>query len=164
LENQPDLPNSDSSSDSSSDSLPSHSNQPRIMPSVFSKFNSATIAIVEQESNSKPPYMRVGDPTPQTCVDWERACKCFVNNKDIPADKVVKRTLDGIEDIHFVNWIKLEREDFEGMTLEEFMMLFRKMHLPNHWQDDTHITLSRMHQDTTVNILIMHDLIMHNLS
>jgi hypothetical protein len=124
LKNQPDLPNSDSSSDSSSDSLPSCSNQPRIMPSVFFKFNSAMIAIVEQESNSKPPYMRAGDPTPQTCVDWERACKHFMNNKDIPADKVVKHTLDGIEDIHFVNWIELECEDFEGMTLEEFMTLF----------------------------------------
>ena len=105
------------------------------MPSVFSKYNSTTLAVVEQDSNSKPPYMRAGDPTPQTCVDWERACKRFANNKDIPADKIVKRTLDDIEDVRFVNWIELEREEFEAMTLEEFMALFRKTHLPNHSVD-----------------------------
>jgi hypothetical protein len=117
------------------------------MPAVFSKFNSAIVAVVEQESNSKPPYMRAGDPTAQTCVDWERACKKYANNKDIPADKVVKRTLDGIEDVRFIDWIELDRAHFEGMTLDEFMAVFRKTHLPPHWQDDTRITLSRMHQD-----------------
>jgi hypothetical protein len=35
------------------------------------------------------------------------------------------------------------------MTLEDFMTLFRKMHLPNHWQDDTRVTLSCMHQDAS---------------
>jgi hypothetical protein len=99
--------------------------------------NSAIIAVVEHESNSKPPYMRAGDPTPQTCVDWERACKKYANNKDIASDKIVKRTLDGIEDVRFVNWIELDRERFEAMTLEEFMKLFRETHLPVHWQDDT---------------------------
>jgi hypothetical protein len=86
------------------------------MPSVLSKFNSAVIAVVEQDSNSKPPYMRAGDPTPQSCVDWERACKRYANTKDIPADKVVKRTLDGIEDVRFIEWIELDRERFEAMT------------------------------------------------
>jgi hypothetical protein len=149
LKDQPDVPKSDSdSSDSSSISSPHRSTQNQIMPSIFSKFNSATIAIVKQESNSKPPYMCAGDPTPQTCVDWERACRRFANHKDILGDKIVKRTLDGIKDIRFVNWIELEREMFEAMTLETFMTLFRKMHLANHWQDDTCITLSRMHQDT----------------
>jgi hypothetical protein len=89
----------------------------RIMPSVLSKFNSAIMATVEQDSNSKPPYMRPGDPTPQTCVDWERACKRYANTKDIPADKVVKRTLDGIEDVRFIEWIELDRDRFEAMTL-----------------------------------------------
>jgi hypothetical protein len=31
------------------------------------------------------------------------------------------------------------------MTLEEFMVVFRKTYLPPHWQDDTRIALSRMH-------------------
>jgi hypothetical protein len=35
------------------------------------------------------------------------------------------------------------------MTLKEFMMLFCKTHLSNHWQDDMRITLSHMHQDTS---------------
>ena len=81
------------------------------MPAVFSKFNSTIVAIVEQESNSKPPYMHAGDPTAQTCVesvDWERACKKYTNNKDISADKVVKHTLDRIEDMEFIDWIKLD--------------------------------------------------------
>jgi hypothetical protein len=119
------------------------------MPSIFSKLNSATLAVIEQESNSKPPYMRPSDPTPQTCVDWERACWRFANNKDIPADKVFKWTLDGIEDVRFVDWIKLEHEHFKAMTLKDFMTLFCKMHLPNHWKDDTCITLSHMHQDAS---------------
>ena len=118
------------------------------MPAIFSKFNSATVAIVEQESNSKPPYMRPGDPTAQTCVDWERACRKYANNKDIPANKVVKRTLDGIEDVRFIDWIELDRPYFEAMTLDEFMTVFRKTHLPAHWQDDTRIALSRMQQDS----------------
>jgi hypothetical protein len=118
------------------------------MPAVFSKFNSATVAIVEQESNSKPPYMRPGDPSAQTCVDWERACRKYANNKDIPANKVVKRTLNGIEDVRFIDWIELNRPYFEAMTLDEFMTVFRKTHLPVHWQDDTRIALSRMQQDS----------------
>ena len=69
------------------------------MPAVFSKFNLATVAVVQQESNSKPLYMCAGDPMAQTCVDWEHMCKRYVNNKDIPADKVVKCTFDRIEDI-----------------------------------------------------------------
>ena len=36
---------------------------------------------------------------------------------------------------------------FKGMTLDEFMTVFCKTHLPPHWQDDTHIALSCMHQD-----------------
>jgi hypothetical protein len=122
--------------------------QNHIMLSVFSKINSAIIAIVEQESNLKPLYMRANDPTPQTCVDWERACKRFANDKDIPVDKIIKCALDGIEDVHYVNWIELERKHFEVMTLEEFMMLFHKTHLLNHWQDDICITFLRMNQDS----------------
>jgi len=99
------------------------------MPSVFSKLNSAVLGIVEQESNSKPPYMRAGDPTPQTCVDWERACRRYANNKDIPADKVVKCMLDGIEDICFVDWIELDCNHMEAMMQEEFMTLFHETHL-----------------------------------
>ena len=116
------------------------------MPSVFSKINSAVIAVVEQESNSKPLYMRAGDPTPQTCVEWERACKKYANNKDILADKIVKCTLDGIEDI---DWIELDHEHFKAMTLEGFMTIFCKTYLPPHWQDDTRIILSRMQQDSS---------------
>jgi hypothetical protein len=86
------------------------------MATVFSKFNSARIAVVEQDLNLKPPYMHAGDPMPQTCVDQESTCKICANNKDIPADKIVKHTINGIKDIHFVNWIKLECEDFEAMT------------------------------------------------
>jgi hypothetical protein len=85
---------------------------------------------------------------PQTCVDWERACKKYANNKDIPIDKIVKRTLDGIEDVRFIDWIELDRQHFENMTLDEFMTVFRKTHLPPHWQDETCIALSRMHQDS----------------
>jgi hypothetical protein len=92
--------------------------------------------------------MRVGDPTAQTCVDWEHACKKYANNKDIPVNKIVKRMLDGIEDVRFIDWIELDRQHFEDMTLEEFMAVFRKTHLPPHWQDDTRICLSRMHQDS----------------
>jgi hypothetical protein len=91
--------------------------------------------------------MRAGDPTPQTCIDWVRACNRYANNKDIPADKLVKRTLDGIEDIRFINWIELDRERFEAMTLTEFMVVFRKTNLPAHWQDNTRIDLSSMTQD-----------------
>jgi hypothetical protein len=110
--------------------------QIHIMPFIFSKFNSAMITVVVQELNLKPPYVRAGDPTLQTCVDWERACKRFTNNKDIPPDKIVKCTLDGFEDIHFINWIELECEDFEAMTLQVFMALFCKTHFLTHWQDD----------------------------
>ncbi|KIM73627.1 hypothetical protein PILCRDRAFT_15062 [Piloderma croceum F 1598] len=108
-------------STSSSNSSPIHPIQTCTMLSVFSKFNSAVIAVVEHKSNSKSPYMCAGDPTPQTCVDWERACTKYANNKDISTDKIVKRTLDSIEDIHFVNWIKLDCALFEAMTLKEFM-------------------------------------------
>jgi hypothetical protein len=89
------------SSSSASDSPP-HTHLQK-MPSIFSKFQSGRLATVDQESNSKPPYMHVGDPSPQTCINWERACKCYANNKDIPTDKIVKRTLDGFEDVCFVN-------------------------------------------------------------
>jgi hypothetical protein len=51
------------------------------------------------------------------------------NNKDIPADKIVKRTLDGIKDVRFIDWIELDRSHFEGMTLKEFTEDFRKTHL-----------------------------------
>ena len=73
------------------------------MPSVFSKFNSAVGAIIEQELNSKLLYMHSRDPTLQTCVDWERACKKYMNNKDIAADMIVKHTLDSIKDVCFVD-------------------------------------------------------------
>ena len=33
------------------------------------------------------------------------------------------------------------------MTLTKFMVVFRKMNLPAHWQDNTRINLSRMTQD-----------------
>jgi len=61
--------------------------------------------------------MRAGDPTAQTCVDWEHACRRYANNKVIPADKLVKRMLDGIEDVRFIDWIELDRPHFEAMTL-----------------------------------------------
>jgi hypothetical protein len=118
------------------------------MPAVFSKFNSANVSIVEQESNSKPLYMCAGDPTPQTCIDWECACRRYTNNKDIPADKVAKHTVDGFEDVCLGDWLELDREHFEAMMLEEFMVVFHKTYLPPHWQDDTHIALSCMHQDS----------------
>ena len=73
--------------------------------------------------------MRAGDPTPQTCVNWERACRKYVNNKDIAADKVVKHTLDGIEDVRFIYCIELDHTHFEVMTLDEFMVVFRKNYI-----------------------------------
>src|SRR6266436_2061575 len=117
------------------------------MPTVFSKFQLGVVAAVDQELNSKLPYMCAGDPSAQTCANWECACKHYANNKDIPTNKIVKHTLDGIEDVHFVNWLELDRECFEAMTLDEFMTIFRETHLPPHWQDETHITLSHMTQD-----------------
>ena len=105
------------------------------MPTILSKFNSAVIAVVEHESNSKPPYMRAGDPTPQTCVDWERACRKYANNKDIAADKIIKCTLDGIEDVRYIDWIELNCARFEAMTLDKFMTVFCKTHSPANWQD-----------------------------
>jgi hypothetical protein len=115
------------------------------MPAVFSKFNSVTVAVIEQKLNSKPPYMHTGDLTAQTCMDWECACKKYANKKDIPVNKIVKCTLDGIEDIHFIDWIELDHQHFKDMTLEEFMTVFYKTHLLSYWQDDTCIALSRMH-------------------
>jgi hypothetical protein len=103
--------------------------------------------MVDQESNSKPLYIHVGDLNPKTCIDWECACRHYANNKDIPANKIVKCTLDGIEDVHFVNWIGLDREHLEAMTLDEFMTLFCNTHLAPNWQDNTCITLSCMTQD-----------------
>src|ERR1700729_3941919 len=117
------------------------------MPSVFSKFQSSVIAMVDQESNSKPLYMHMGNLNLKTCVDWECACRCYANNKDILADKTVKCTLDGIKDVHFVNWIELNCEHFKAITLDEFMTLFCNTHLAPNWQDNTHIALSCMTQD-----------------
>jgi hypothetical protein len=112
---------------------------------VFSKFNSATVAVVEQESNSKLPYMCAG--IPQTCINWECACMKYAN-KDIPTNKVVKWMLDSIGDVCFIDWIELDHPHFEVMTLEEFMTVFHKTHLLAHWQDDTHISLLCMQQDS----------------
>src|ERR1700683_3442664 len=81
-------------------------------------------------------------------IPLHRACRKYANNKDIAPDKIVKCTLDGIEDVHYVNWIELDCAHIEAMTLKDFMEIFRKMHLPPHWQDDTCITLLRMQQDT----------------
>ena len=72
-----------------------------------------------------------------------------MNNKDIAADKIVKHMLEGIEDGHYINWIELDCARFEAMTLDEFMIVFCKTHLPANWQDDTCITLLRMHQEST---------------
>ncbi|KIM88342.1 hypothetical protein PILCRDRAFT_85536 [Piloderma croceum F 1598] len=60
------------------------------MPSVFSKFQLGRVATVDQESNSKPraPYMCPGNPDLQTCIDWERDCRRYANNKDIPVDTI----------------------------------------------------------------------------
>ena len=74
--------------------------------------------------------MCVGGPNPQTCINWKRACKCYADNKDIPVNKIIKCTLGGIEDVHFINWIKFEHEHIDGMTLEESMTLFHATHLP----------------------------------
>jgi hypothetical protein len=93
--------------------------------------NSAIIAIVEHESNSKPLYMCASDPIPQTCIYyWERACRMYANNKDIPVDKIIKHMLDGFEDIHFVNWIELDCDHLESLTLKEFMKVFVKCTCP----------------------------------
>jgi hypothetical protein len=112
---------------------------------VFFKYQSGITAIIEQESNSKPPYMHAGDPNPQTCVNWERTCKHYADNKDIPADKIVKHILHGFEDACFINWIEIDCEHFEAMALDKFMMIYT--HLPANWQDDTRIFLSHMTQD-----------------
>jgi glycosyltransferase A (GT-A) superfamily protein (DUF2064 family) len=68
--------------------------------------------------------MHAGDPIPQMCVDWEHACKSYANKKDIPADKLIKCTLDGFKDIRIVDWIELDCPHFESMMLKGFMRVF----------------------------------------
>ncbi|KIM75037.1 hypothetical protein PILCRDRAFT_92342 [Piloderma croceum F 1598] len=108
------------------------------MPSVFSKFQSGTTATVDQELNSKPPYMCAGDLSLQTCVDWECACKHYANNKDIPANKIVKHTLDGFEDVCFVNWLELDHERFKATTLDDCRQSINALlkNTPHHLDED----------------------------
>ena len=118
------------SDSSSSDSFSVVPRNRRKMP-VQLKF-----ASVEQDTPSKAPMLFSGDITPKVMREFEDACFGYFENKEIAADKQVRKILAGLKDDRVKEWLSVDRDRVCNLTFAEFMVEFRASYLPKNWEQD----------------------------
>jgi hypothetical protein len=104
------------------------------------------VAYVEQDSSLKPPILHPGDISPAVMREFEDDCLGYFENKEIAADKQVRKILAGLKDSRVRDWIFSDRERLLGLTFEEFMMELRAGYLDEHWEENTRRELGGMTQ------------------
>jgi len=91
-------------------------------------------AIVEQPDGTKPPVLTAGIITPETARAWERACRQFFLQKNVPEDDQVKRVAWGMHDPRLQDWYLTEQDEIDGLSFAEYMVQLREKWLEADWQ------------------------------
>ena len=91
-------------------------------------------AIVEQPDGTKPPVLTAGIITPETARAWERACRQFFLQKNVPEGDQVKRVAWGMHDPRLQDWYLTEQEEIDKLSFAEYMSQLREKWLEADWQ------------------------------
>ncbi|KAG1839529.1 hypothetical protein F4604DRAFT_1599551, partial [Suillus subluteus] len=92
-------------------------------------------ARVEQSSASKPPFLTLGEVTPEALRSWEMGCTQFFMHKGIPDEDMVKKIAWGMQDPRIQDWYSTNQEEIDAMTFKEYMAEVRSIWLPLGWAD-----------------------------
>ncbi|KAG2335659.1 hypothetical protein BDR05DRAFT_1024893 [Suillus weaverae] len=82
---------------------------------------SSKIARTEQPSASKPPFLTVGEVTPEALRSWEMGCTQFFMHKDVAAEERVKKVAWGMQDPRIQDWYLVNRKELDELTFEAYM-------------------------------------------
>ena len=91
-------------------------------------------AMVEQTSPTKPPILTPGTINIFVVRDWEAACRTYFAHKDVDLDDQVKMTAGGLQDPLIRSWYDTDREAFNALTFEEFLIELHEAWLPVGWE------------------------------
>ncbi|KAG2078260.1 hypothetical protein BDR04DRAFT_1088024 [Suillus decipiens] len=91
-------------------------------------------ARVKQSSASNPPFLTVGEITPEALLSWEMACMQFFIHKDVPEDERVKKVARGMQDPRIQNWYLTNKEEIDALSFREYMIEIRSTWLPLGWE------------------------------
>ncbi|KAG1899065.1 uncharacterized protein F5891DRAFT_1190260 [Suillus fuscotomentosus] len=112
-------------SDSTDSSCKTHAN-----PKMSSK-----AAHIEQSSANKPPFLTMGEVTPEALRSWEMGCAQFFMHKNVAEDDMVKKIAWGMQDLRIQDWCLMNQEEMDLMTFKEYMAEVRRVWLPSGWAD-----------------------------
>jgi hypothetical protein len=104
------------------------------------------LAVLENDSATKPPILRPGDITPDVMRNFEIACLGYFENKDIPVDKHVRKILSCLKDSRIIDWISFNRECLLELSFTEFMTELCAGYLEKDWEAKTRHQLLGMFQ------------------
>ncbi|KIK36858.1 hypothetical protein CY34DRAFT_93677, partial [Suillus luteus UH-Slu-Lm8-n1] len=96
---------------------------------------SSKIARTEQPSASKPPFLTVGEVTPEALRSWEMGCTQFFMHKDVAENEMVKKVAWGMQDPRIQDWYLVNRKEIDELTFDEYMAEVRRVWLPTGWAD-----------------------------
>jgi hypothetical protein len=68
--------------------------------------------------------------------DFQDACEGYFENKEVPADKQVRKILAGIKDDRVKDWLSVDRARIQALEFPAFMVEFRAAYLPEEWEQD----------------------------
>jgi hypothetical protein len=101
---------------------------------------------VDQDSPAKPPVLHPGDITPAVMREFEDSCIGYFENKEIEADKQVRKILTCLRDSRIKDWISTDRDRLLQLSFSEFMKEFRAAYLDDDWEEGVRRELGNMMQ------------------
>ncbi|KAG2138055.1 uncharacterized protein EDB93DRAFT_726219 [Suillus bovinus] len=97
--------------------------------------SSSKTARVEQASASKPPFLTMGEVTPEALRSWEMGCAQFFMHKNVPEEDMVKKVAWGMQDPRIQDWYLMNQEEIDAMSFKKYMAEVRNIWLPLGWAD-----------------------------
>lgn len=92
-------------------------------------------AHVEQLSASKPPFLTVGELTPEALRSWEMGCTQFFLHKEVKEEEMVRKVAWGMQGAVIQDWYMNDRERIDKLTFAKYMAEVRNYWLPSSWSD-----------------------------
>lgn len=90
----------------------------------------------------------VGDLNAAVMRDYVECCEGYFDNKDVPAEKQVRKIIAGIKDSRYRDWISTDRPRIQSLTFPVFIAEFKKNYLNDKWESETRRELLAMMQGT----------------
>lgn len=81
--------------------------------------------------------MSEGDLTAENSKQWADGCQDYFENKDIAANKQVRKVLGSLKDPRICEWANTDRSRVQALTFEKFMDELRAEFLDEDWEGKT---------------------------